>query len=120
MSMIEGLRPIAPSSCLFVNKNSQREGDAEKNGEECRCRVTCNNEITKFVFIQGIMPDVLSRGSLQLLFTLHFVPCRIFPARNDYLKTLLIFHGISISVHLRKQTFFILFRNRVQTIKTRS
>jgi len=44
MSVVEGLQPVAPSSHLLVDENSQCEGNAEQNREECRRGVTCNRK----------------------------------------------------------------------------
>jgi len=54
MSVVEGLQPVAPSPHLLVDENSQCEGDAEQNREECRRGVTCNRKTSD---VPELSPD---------------------------------------------------------------
>lgn len=47
MSVIEGLRPAAPSPDLLVDENSKRERDAEQDREKRRRGITCNKRRSK-------------------------------------------------------------------------
>lgn len=47
MSMIEGLRPAAPSPDLLVDENPKRERDAEQDREKRRRGITCNKKRSK-------------------------------------------------------------------------